>query len=105
MLIFPLASCLILLIASKPGVALTVYTSETGTAAFAQYTVASTDQTFLTPPPAPANQAASIPVQLYEGGMNGMGLPVVRIHFHSVSDPQALTMSPITEWWFFGFLH
>ncbi|KAG8925980.1 hypothetical protein FRC00_003411, partial [Tulasnella sp. 408] len=54
----------------------TVYTSATGTAALAQYTVASTDQTFLNPPAPPADFNPAFFVQLYDGGMTGMGNPV-----------------------------
>lgn len=63
--------------ASKTAKAVTVYTSETGTAAFAQYTVASTDQTVLTPPSPPDGEAQWVGVQLFDGGQAGMGLPVV----------------------------
>ncbi|KAG8944488.1 hypothetical protein FRC00_010559, partial [Tulasnella sp. 408] len=54
----------------------TVYTSATGSAALAQYTVASTDQTFLNPPAPPADFNPAFFVQLYDGGMTGMGNPV-----------------------------
>ncbi|KAG8951956.1 hypothetical protein FRC04_005289 [Tulasnella sp. 424] len=54
----------------------TVYTSATGTAAVAQYTVASTDQTVLVPPAPPADFNPNTFIQLYDGGMTGMGNPV-----------------------------
>ncbi|KAG8918375.1 hypothetical protein FRC01_001896 [Tulasnella sp. 417] len=65
----------ILLAASAVDAAVTVYTSATGTAAMAQYTVASTDQTFLNAPPPPADFNPATFIQLYEGGMDGMGQP------------------------------
>lgn len=54
----------------------TVYTSATGTAAIAQYTVASTDQTVLVAPAPPADFNPATFIQLYDGGMTGMGSPV-----------------------------
>ncbi|KAG8991071.1 hypothetical protein FRB90_001480 [Tulasnella sp. 427] len=54
----------------------TVYTSATGTAAIAQYTVASTDQTVLVPPAPPGDFNPTTFIQLYDGGMTGMGNPV-----------------------------
>ncbi len=57
--------------------AVTVYTTATTLGAAPQYTAASTDQTVLQVPAAPANQSASVMVQLYDGGMDWMSLPVV----------------------------
>ncbi|KAG8895879.1 hypothetical protein FRC01_012152, partial [Tulasnella sp. 417] len=54
----------------------TVYTSATDSAALAQYTVPSTDQTFLNPPAPPADFNPAFFVQLYDGGMTGMSNPV-----------------------------
>src|SRR4051812_692614 len=59
---------------------LTVYTATpttTATAALLSYTPASADQTYLQAPSPPEGQAASVAIQLYDGGMTGMGLPVV----------------------------
>lgn len=53
--------------------AVTVYTTATGTAAIAQYTVASTDQTVLVAPDPPAEFSSTVYIQLYDGGMTGMG--------------------------------
>lgn len=55
----------------------TVYTSATGSAALAQYTVASTDQTVLVAPAPPADFNPATFIQLYDGGMTGMSGPVV----------------------------
>ena len=60
--------------------AVTVYTATSATA-IPEYTAASTDQTVLQIPGAPANQAASVPIQLYDGGMDWLGLPVVGLSF------------------------
>jgi hypothetical protein len=60
--------------------AVTVYTATSATA-IPQYTAASTDQNILQVPGAPANQAASVPIQLYDGGMDWLGLPVVGFSF------------------------
>lgn len=68
-----------LLAASAVDAAVTVYTSATGSAAMAQYTVASTDQTFLNPPAPPADFNPATFIQLYDGGMTGMGQPTVRV--------------------------
>lgn len=65
----------LLLAASAVDAAVTVYTSATGTAAMAQYTVASTDQTILNAPPPPAEFNPATFIQLYDGGMTGMGQP------------------------------
>ncbi|KAG8907271.1 hypothetical protein FRC01_007751 [Tulasnella sp. 417] len=54
----------------------TVYTSSTDSAALAQYTVASTDQTFLNAPAPPADFNPAFFVQLYDGGMTGLSNPV-----------------------------
>ncbi|KAG8914000.1 hypothetical protein FRC00_001107, partial [Tulasnella sp. 408] len=64
-----------LLAASAVDAAVTVYTSATGSAAMAQYTVASTDQTFLNAPAPPADFNPATFIQLYDGGMTGMGQP------------------------------
>ncbi len=62
--------------------AVTVYTTATTLTSIPQYTAASTDQSVLQVPSAPTNQAASVQLQLYDGGMDWLGLPVVSIGFH-----------------------
>ncbi|KAG8908805.1 hypothetical protein FRB99_003043 [Tulasnella sp. 403] len=67
------------LLLGAPAAAVTVYTAKATTAAAAAaatYTAASTDQTILQPPNPPQQQNANVAVQLYDGGMTGMGLPV-----------------------------
>lgn len=64
------------LLASKVVNAVTVYTTATGTAAMAQYTVASTDQTVLVAPDPPTEFNPTVYIQLYDGGMTGMSNPV-----------------------------
>ncbi len=57
--------------------AVTVYTSAVNTAPVAAYTAASVDQTLLQAPVPPDGEATSVQIQLIDGGMTGMGLPVV----------------------------
>ncbi|KAG8995622.1 hypothetical protein FRB90_000137 [Tulasnella sp. 427] len=69
---------LLSLLISHATAAVTVYTSSTatGSAALAEYTAASTDQTILTAPDPPSDFSATTYIQLYDGGMSGMGNPV-----------------------------